>query len=217
MTTADPYCSRSDVTRRLPPGTLMSLAGLSASSLAGTNAITYDGHGLETDDPVTVRALDGGTLSAPLAAGTVYYVRRLSNSAFELAATAGGSAIDLTTDSSTLVVARDPDFDLFIEFYSRWADTSLPAHLVPLGRTEPVHPLIRGLVADMVAERMFNVSGQPSSEAMKSLEVATAAQLARFALGLPLRGAATTVSTNLSVSLAAGTLDPRGWGSGTLP
>ncbi len=195
----------------------MSIAGLVGSSLADSNAITYEGHGLETDDPVTVRAIEGGALSDPLVGGTTYYVRRLTNATFELAETVGGVAIDLTTDAVSLVVARDPDFDMWIEFYSRWADSSLPAHIVPLGRKEPVHPLVRGLVADMVAERMFNVSGQPSTEAMKSLEVATAAQLARFAAGVPLRGAAATASANLAVTVSAGTLDPRGWGSRSLP
>ncbi len=195
----------------------MSLAGLTASSLADSNAITYDGHGFDTDDPVTVRALTGGELSDPLVAGTTYYARRLSNAAFELAATAGGVAIDLTSDSFTVVVARDPDFDTWIGFYSRWIDLSLPAHVVPLGRTESVHPVVNGLCADLVAERMFNISGQPTSEAMKSVEVQTLAQLARFAAGLPLRGAATSASANRAITSAAGTRDPRGWGSGSLP
>ncbi len=218
MTTADPYCTRSDVTRRLTPGALMTIAGPVASSLAASNVISYDGHGFETNDPVTVRAVPGGTLSAPLVAGVTYYVIRLTNSDFELSETVDGPAIDITTDAVSMVVARDPDFDLWIEFYSRWADSSLPGHLVPLGRNNvPVHPLVRGLVADMVAERMFNISGQPSSEAMKALEIATAAQLTRFAAGMPLRGAPATASANLAVTVAAGTMDPRGWGSRCLP
>jgi hypothetical protein len=195
----------------------MSLAGLPSSSLADTNDITYPGHGFETNDPVFVRAVDGGTLPDPLQPLTTYYVRRLNNDAFELAAEVDGDAIDLTTDSFEMVVAREPDFDMWIEFYSRWTDTSLPAHVVPLGRTKPVPALIVGLVADMVAERMFNVSGQPSTEAMKALEVATAAQLARFATGIPLRDEKATPSANLAVTVAAGTMDPRGWGSGVLP
>ncbi len=196
----------------------MSPAGLTASSLADSNAITYDGHGFETDDPVTVRALTGGELSDPLVAGTTYYVRRLSNSAFELAEAPSGDAIDLTTDSFSLVVAREPDFDMWIGFYSRWLDLSLQAHAVPFGRTEAVHPVIVGLCADLVAERMFNISGQPTTEAMKSVEVAVVAQLARFTAGLPLRGAAAPAPTNLAITSTLGnTTDPRGWGSRTLP
>lgn len=197
----------------------MSLAGLASASLADTNEITYAGHGFETDDPVYVRAIEGGALPAPLAPLTTYYVRRLNNDSFELAATAGGVAIDLTTDSFEMVVAREPDFDMWIEFYSRWADSSLQASTqVPLGRenTNPIDAQVRGLVADLVAERMFNVSGQPSTEAMKALEIATVAQLARFAAGLP-RSGGLTKSSNLTVTVAAGTLDPRGWGSRVLP
>lgn len=193
----------------------MSLAGLTASALAASDEISYDGHGLETNDPVTVRALSGSVLPTPLVAGTTYYVIRHTNSAFALSATLNGSAIDLTTDSYTLVVARDPDFDMWIEFYSRWTDVSLPGHLVPL--QSPIHPLVRGLVADMVAERMFNVSGQPTTEAMKALEIATLAQLTRFAAGLPLRGAVATESANTALTLVAGTIDPRGYGSEFLP
>ncbi len=212
MSYEDLYCNRSDVVRRLPPGALMSVAGLVASASADTNVVTYDGHGFETDDPVTVRASGpGGSLPTPLEEGTTYYVRRLSNSTFELAAAPAGVAILFLSDGVSVVVARDPDFDMWIEFYSRWADTSLPAHAVPLGVTEPVHPLVRGIVADMVAERMFNVSGQPTSEAMKSVEVASAAQLSRFAKGLPLRGAPAPTRTNLAIDIAP-TPDERGWG-----
>ncbi len=193
----------------------MSIAGLTAASsgLTGTSLITYDGHGLETNDPVTVRPVAvGGALPEPLVEGTTYYVRRLTNEAFELAEEVDGDAIIFFTDAVSMVVARDPDFDLWIEFYSRWIDISLPAHIVPLGVTEAVHPLIRGLCADLVAERMFNVSGQPSTEAMKAIEVATAAQLARFSAGVPLRGAPVSTSANRAVTLSTGTPDARGWG-----
>ncbi len=191
----------------------MSLAGLTASGgLISTTSVTYDGHGLETNDPVTVRAIGpGGALPSNLVAGTTYYAKRVSNEAFQLSATVDGAAIVFATSAIDLVVARVPDFDMWIEFYSRWVDTSLPAHFVPLGRTEAVHPLIRGLTADMVAERMFNISGQPSSEAMKALEVSTAAQLARFATGLPLRGAVAPSRANLAISRKSST-GTRPWG-----
>ena len=121
----DLYCSRGDVTARLPPGTVVSPAGILASCLASTDVLTYDGHGLETDDEVTVRAASAGTLSAPLAAGTTYYAIRLSNAAFKLAATAGGAALNITSDGVEMIVAREPKFDDTIEFVSRWAETFL--------------------------------------------------------------------------------------------
>lgn len=213
--TADLYCSRSDVTARMPLGSITSAGGLTASASATSNAITYDGHGLETDDPITVRAPEGGTLPSPLVAGTTYYARRVSNAAFELAATAGGAAIDLTTAGTELVISREPDFDYWIEFYSRWADTSLPGHLVPL--EAPIHPLVIGIVADLVAKRMFNVGGWASATQTEA-EVGSKQMLDRFAAGLVLRGASATASASLAVTATlSDTTDARGWGSGSLP
>lgn len=209
----DLYCSRGDVTARLPPGTVVSPAGILASCLASTDVLTYDGHGLETDDEVTVRAASAGTLSAPLVAGTVYYAIRLSNAAFKLAASAGGAAINITSDGVEMIVTREPKFDGVIEFVSRWADTFLPAHVVPL--TAPIHPLVRGVVADVSAKRILNANGQDSA-AVTAAELAGKAILERFAAGMPLRGGTAQTPSNLAItatSVSSGS-DPRGWGSG---
>lgn len=209
----DLYCSRADVTARLPPGTVVSPAGMLASCLASTDVLTYDGHGLETDDEVTVRAASAGTLSAPLVAGTVYYAIRLTNSTFKLAASAGGAALNITSDGVEMVVTREPKFDDVIEFVSRWADTFLPAHVVPL--TAPIHPLVRGVVADVSAKRILNANGQDSA-AVTAAELAGKAILERFAAGMPLRGGTAQTPSNLAItatSVSSGS-DPRGWGSG---
>lgn len=207
------YCSRGDVTARLPPGAVVSPTGILASCLASSDVLTYDGHGLETDTQVTVRAASAGTLSAPLAEGTTYYAIRLTNATFKLAATAGGAAINITSNGVEMFVTREPKFDDVIEFCSRLADTSLPAHLVPL--TAPIHPLVRGCVADMVAKRILNGNGQ-NSEAVKAVDLESKAILERFAAGMPLRGGTAQTPTNLAItatSVSSGS-DPRGWGSG---
>lgn len=209
----DLYCSRADVTARLPPGTVVSPAGMLASCLASTDVLTYDGHGLETNDEVTVRAASAGTLSAPLVAGTVYYAIRLTNSTFKLAASAGGAALNITSDGVEMIVTREPKFDDVIEFVSRWADTFLPAHVVPL--TAPIHPLVRGVVADVSAKRILNANGQDSA-AVTAAELAGKAILERFAAGMPLRGGTAQTPSNLAItatSVSSGS-DPRGWGSG---
>lgn len=194
---SDLYCFRSDVTKRIPPGSISSPAGIVFSSVASTDVITFDGHGLETDAPVTVRAVDGGVLSAPLVADTIYFAIRLSHSKFKLAATAGGAAINLTSDGVSMVVTREPDFDEAIEFVSRWADGILPAHAVPL--TAPIHPLVRGVVADVAAKRVQNADGK-SSAIVDAAELAGKAILERYGAGIPLRGAPVTEPTNLAVS-----------------
>ena len=209
----DLYCSRGDVTDRLSPGSVVSPAGMLASCLASTDVLTYDGHGLGTDDEVTVRAASAGTLSAPLVAGTVYYAIRLSNAEFKLAATAGGSAINITSNGVEMTVIREPKFDDVIEFCSRLADTSLPAHPVP--PTAPIPPLVRGCVADMAAKRVLNANGQ-NSEAVKATDLEAKAILERFAAGMPLRGGTAQTPANLAItatSVSSGA-DPRGWGSG---
>ncbi len=212
---ANLYCSRSDVAHRLPPGALTSAAGLVADSLAGSNAITFDGHGFETGDPLSVRALGTGTLSAPLAEGVTYYAIRLTNASFELSATPFGSVIDLTSDAISMAIVRDPDFDEIIEFYSRWSDGFFPAHVVPFA--PPIPALVRGLVADLSAKRLLNIAGQDSA-VVNTAEIAAKAQLERFAIGLPVRDAAATGPSNLAItSSQLDAPDPRGWGSRLLP
>lgn len=216
----DLYCSRSDVTGRLPLGSIASPAGIVASALAATDTITYDGHGFETNDLVNVRVAQNGVIPAPLSASVTYFAIRLTNATLKLSLTANGAPIDLTSDGEEVIISREPNYDDLIEFYSRWADTFLPAHVVPFGRTEAVPALVRGLVADLAAKRILNVDGK-SSGAVDTAELAAMAQLQRFATGIPVRGVPTPAHANLAVSTALGTLsrssDTRGWGSGSLP
>lgn len=202
----------------MPIGSVTSSSGIVAETSTGANTFTFDGHGLETGDAITVRAVEGGSLPAPLSADTTYYAIRVSNSKFELAATLSGSAIDITTVGDSMVIAREPDFDETIEFYSRWADTCLPAHLVPL--ETPLtgqFVFVKGIVADLAAKKILNGAGKESA-IVTAAEVEAKAQLERFSAGLPLRGEASSTPTNLAVTnTIAITGDPRGWGSRCLP
>lgn len=199
----------------MPGGTIAYAGRLVESALASTDTLTLDGHGLETGDEVTVRAVEGGALAAPLAAGTVYYAIRATNSTFKLAASAGGAAVNLTANGTSMIVTREPPYDDTIEFYSRWADAFFPAHLVPF--EAPIHAVVKGVVADLAAKRLMNMDGK-SSATVDAAELAAKAMLERFARGLPLRGAADVARANKAyVSTLVGTTDPRGWGSEGLP
>jgi hypothetical protein len=214
---ADLYCSRRDVHRWLPAGEISGPARIAFSALAADDAITLEGHGFETDDELQVRATEGGTLPAPLAEGTTYYAIRLMSARFSLSLTAGGAAINLTTNGTSVVVMREPPFDDVIEFYSRWVDAFMPAHLVPF--EAPIHPTVKGIVAELAAKKLMNLDGK-SSEIVNQAEIAAKAMLERFASGMPLRPATgvTTAPTNLAVTSRISTrTDPRGWGSGSLP
>ncbi len=212
---SDLYCSRRDVNRWLPSGEITGSSRLAESALSSTETITLDGHGFETDDEVTVRAAEGGSLPAPLVEGTLYYAIRITNATFQLAATASGSPINLTSDGTSVVIIKQPPFYDVIEFYSRWADSFIPAHLVPL--EAPIHPLVKVIVAQLSAKALLNLDGK-SSEIVNAAELAAKAQLERFAKGLPLRGADATAPANLAVTSTLGAVsDARGWGSGVLP
>lgn len=217
MSGSNLYCARADVTKRIPIGSVTSSSGIVAETEVGDNTFTFDGHGLETDDAVSVRAVEGGSLPSPLVEG-VYYAIRVTNSTFSLAATPSGSAIDITSAAVSMVITREPDFDDTIEFYSRWADTCLPAHLVPLDvPLTGQFVFVKGIVADLSAKKILNGVGKESA-IVTAAELEAKAQLERFAAGLPLRGTATSTPSNLAITNnVATTGDPRGWGSGSLP
>lgn len=69
----------------------------SATGAASTDVITAADHAFQNGDTVKFLSLTGG---AGLTAQTTYYVRDVTSTTFKVAATAGGSAIDFTTDIS---------------------------------------------------------------------------------------------------------------------
>lgn len=212
------YATRQDLYRYAPVrGSLTSSSRIVSSSSATTDTLELEGHGLETDDTLQLRAVEGGTLSAPLVATTTYYAIKVDDSRFKVAATAGGAAIDLTTAGVSMVLVVALPVDEVLEFYSRFVDGLLPAHAVPLASPYPV--TIVALVAELAAKRLQLIAGT-SSESMKEIEIGAQAQLQRYAAGIPLRDSRVTTSTNKAIRDTAGnstTGDARGWGSGSLP
>lgn len=209
------YATRAELyTYGLRRGVVSNEGRLVASSLASTNVLTLDGHLFETNDRVQVRAIQGGTLSAPLVAGTVYFVIRLSDSTFSLATSADGSAIDLTTNGEAMIVTPELPIDDLLEAYSRFVDDFIP-HLVPLASPYPV-TVVR-VVCELTAAKLLSLTGQASAS-MTDAEIAAKAQLERWVKGQPIRDVAVTASSNMAITSTAGDVaDPRGWGSGSLP
>lgn len=209
------YATRRDVYRYgLPRGSLGSSARELASVTASTNLLELDDHGFENDEPVAVRAAEGGTLAGGLVADTTYYVIRVSDSTFKLAATPSGSAINITSDGVDMVVIAESPIDDILEAVSELADGYMP-HLVPL--TAPYPKTVVMTVATIAGRRWQNLSGT-ISDAVIALEEQAWKQLERWAKGVPVRAANVTASSNLAVTASlASTTDRRGWGSGTLP
>jgi hypothetical protein len=101
-------------------------------------------------------------------------------------------------------VQTDLPWATILEFYSRFADGFLPAHVVPLLAPYPV--TVVGVVAQLVARRMQIISGTISGS-MEELEASAAKQLERFAKGIPARDAATATkpaNTAVAVTQPAG-------------
>lgn len=75
------------------------------TAAASTNLVTVNGHGLVAGDQVIFSALAGG---APLAVDTPYYViaAGLTSSAFSVATSPSGPAVDITANATALTAYR---------------------------------------------------------------------------------------------------------------
>lgn len=208
--TSPRYCEPRDLyDHGLPRGAVPNPGRLAASALAGTNAITLDAHGFEAGDPIELRAEAGGSLPTPLAEGVTYYVVPLSGSAFSLATSEGGPAIDLTVNGSNVVVidSLDVKIDKAIEWASRLLDDMLPAHVVPL--TAPYPPIVVMTTAELAAAKVVGHGGAVSATLTKIADDARK-RLERWGAGVPIRGENRPPAANLA-TFAAQPSDARGW------
>lgn len=78
------------------------IADFSATVDATADTFTKTAHGLLANEPVRFT----GTLPAPLAAGTTYYVRDVTANTFKVSATVGGAAVDITAAGTVMVVPQ---------------------------------------------------------------------------------------------------------------
>lgn len=80
------------------------------TAVGSTDLITCDAHGFSDTNPVVVWDLGAGSvIPTGLTEGTVYFVRDTSGDTFKLAATSGGSAIDISTDGGGLIQRISPE------------------------------------------------------------------------------------------------------------
>lgn len=77
------------------------------TGVAATDLLTLNNHGFVADQRVVLSSLAGG---AGLSNGTVYFVKSPTTNTFQLAATAGGAAINFTTDiTAATAIAPSPE------------------------------------------------------------------------------------------------------------
>lgn len=75
-----------------------------ATATASTDLMTKAAHGLQNGDEIELTLITSG--AAGLAVGTAYWVVGATANTWQLAATRGGAAIDITTDGTTMTVLK---------------------------------------------------------------------------------------------------------------
>ncbi len=86
---------------------------VSVTADAGTNKINLTAHGLSNGDRVKFRASSNGSVPGGLAEGTLYYVVGAAANDFQVSTTSGGSAIDITTTGTNVLLSTVDKFKLF--------------------------------------------------------------------------------------------------------
>lgn len=199
---AEAYATREDVYLcGLPRGSLSVRPRVVASVDVTTNRLEVTEHGCELDTPITFRVAGDGALAAPLTAA-VYYARPVDDTDdfLEVAATPGGPAVDLTTqgDPMMLVIRMRPMLDRLLEVFSRWVDSLLIAHTVPL--TAPFPPWVTYTVAVRAAAQAARALGLGTqADKIFDAEEKAIVDALRLAKGSPLRDELATPASNLAL------------------
>lgn len=212
-----PYCTKADCYLYTPAlrSALRNPGRPADSASASDDTITLDVHGFVLNDKITLRPEAGGSLPRPLVQSTIYFALPVDEARFQLADAADGSAIDLTTDGARIVIITPINFDAAISWASAIIDDQIPAHAVPLVAPYPL--IVVMTCAELAGGKLLGGSESQSLSAIIDFAIK---RLARWATGIPLRGAntATQQATQISVSNDAPSprslpcTDREGWG-----
>lgn len=205
------YCVQADVYRFVPPGALQVAGRLLSSASTSAESMTLAGHGLRDDQALLFRAESGGSLPSPLVAGTTYYARVLTPDTFQVAATPGGSAINLTSSGSNVVCVAPLQWDDWIAECSAMVEQTMVAHTVPLLNPDDSIPEpVRMYTAALLAMRALAHVGADTAAVQRPLEY-WAKQVEKWGKGVPLRGTQVPAAANLAAKATRSGTDPRGW------
>lgn len=205
------YCDPSDVYQYgVPAGSIPNPSRLVDEVDVTDNTITLGDHGLEDDQEVVLRAESGGTMPAPLDDDTTYFAIVVNEHRFSLAASAGGSVIDLTTAGSRLVLIPKLPMAAAIRWASRVLDEEIPAHAMPLSEGATIPEVLRITAAELAGWKLTKHAGGDSRTVGQVLDEAQK-RIARWAKGIPMRDPNAPSRTNLAASASAPYRDRRGW------
>lgn len=195
------YATKADLYKHgLPRGLLTDQHRAVTSVDAAANTFTVGDHGLSLNTPVRFVAEPGnGTLPAGLTEGTTYYAIATTDSVFQVAATEGGAAIDVTDAGSGVfgfVVPVDEEINETLELYSRVIDRKTIAHAIEFTAPYPVE--VVHYVAKLSARELLQRRGR-QSEAVNEAAARVEREFRDFVKGIPLRTDKATASTNSAV------------------
>ena len=148
-------------------------------------------------------------MPAPLVADTAYYAIPVNGDAFQVSATPGGSAIDLTTAGSRFVVIAPINYSASIAFASRLID-ELTVGQVVLRAGEPIPEIIKMVCAQIAVGQLALISGSVSTSLAEIVKGAKSL-LDGWAKGQPLRAENRSAAANVAASASVPYLDSRGW------
>jgi len=190
--------AESDVFSVIASGSVPNAGRLCASALDSGDVFELDCHGFSLDEPLRFRPEEGGGLPSPLVAGTTYYALPVDEARFSVSATAGGSAIPLTSDGSLVVVLRDRPVAWAIAMASDYVSPALRGNVEPASLLEVPHQ-VRSLVA-LYAARILRVWSQREHADLAPLIIDAEKRLDKWMRGVPTGGADATGPANLAVS-----------------
>ncbi len=186
----------------VPPGALSFPSRLVESADATGDTVELNGHNLALDTAIQFTVDDDGVLPAPLAVATVYYAAPVagSDSLLQVAASASGAAINLTTAGTApfrIVRSVAASIASECELHSRWLDSLLTGHVVPLESPYPAWAV--AVVAKRAARSLVRMLGLGGLQHIIDEADSVERDVLRMASsGLSLRDAAATAPANLA-------------------
>ena len=203
------YCSIANVYEWVPRGSVSAQPLLVAAVDASANVLTIDGHGFALDDEITFRVEAGGSMPSPLVAGTTYYAIPVTSSTFQVATSAGGSAVNLTTVGENVVAVVPPPWARWIAAASGELEDVLRAHLVPL--SAPYPEVVVSYTAGVTAGKALRWCGTKTDQLDADLQRVRLQLKDWCSKAIPLRGTNAPISANRAVRAAVVNTDPNGW------
>jgi len=205
------YCTIPDLyDYGLPRGGLPNPARLVDSVNSAGDTLSLDEHGWLGGEAIAFRADVGGSLPLPLVDGTTYYALRVSVSLFQVAATSGGAAINLTTPGARVLVIESLPLLPAIMWASAIIEDNVPGHVIPF--VSPIPEIVKMTCAELaIGKLMARQGAQP--ESLRAIVADAQMRLKRWATGIPVRGTTAPTRANLAVASSAAYRDTAGWRS----